>query len=1437
MKKLLCIILSFCVLLSVSFSVIAVNEGKDDTEENIGDLFGLYSVTYIEGEKEWFEYYEDNAEIEYDSLTAKRGSDYYWSLSAEEYIAPPKNINGENVTVYAYNNPVLSFENYAFDPGNNYAIKSMAVQPSGEMAYSGHKSLKYVNAQYSIVTSKPSTWDTNYNNYYTLVDGKFVKNSFESAPAFDSQEFYEIRNGQREHSAVLGKIEASVTYKLSFRYYIKENLNSSVYLTPFTGHSNLWAGGAAETGLRVDYSDAKYTISTDKAAGEWYKGNIYFTASQSAINDYNNLYVFFSAATANNYDVIYFDDFSVEETVVTKSVVYHYNNGVDEDKVITEGVTLGMTIDIDHIPENIPEGKYFMGWYSDEELTNPVAQINVPSTSDNGDFSAHVYAKYGDYKEEHSTVYNSTNPAPVGYGYMLGGTYSNTLTEGGWATVNFKEDGVHFTKNRYNGQAGIFNPAKTDGLTQYSGTGYITPNNVKEAPCEVGEIANVGWGINSSYALKDAQGNMLIAKPNTTYTAVVTYKVTKEGSGYFQITAGRPNDYINKGANDFHSNLYSNAYSNSISIAGKSATGEYETAFLTLKTEELTDCLPVISFYGCVAGYRARRLAEVDGVASYTYTNSGVTYTAYPYEIIDVPEYIIKEIKLVEVKDGESAVAYNYYTQGVGFSAELNKGAIGSILNAPATNNVDTHWYTDKEAFDRYESSLYPTSNISLYNAEYLLNKSHEILSGYNVGLYAGAKGLVSATVEKDGKQVPALKYNLYGYDEYYTLSGKDYNDKDDVASTESKKVENMNAALSKGANMFRLGKVVDGHTYKVSFSYKAEEMNTDLTLSLATAQKNNAYLFRSYITDYTISKTSDTGWNEVTFFVTADLGGSVSDIQGGNDTILSINYDELFISIAQTVTKSDLSGENNTIYFADIALTDLGEVVTAGGASVLTENAALATKNQALRYYFNYGTADGNTIVLDGKTYTITERGFIYKNGAVEKYAPNSLYSGGMTKGANGVVIERKTKDFNNCWEYNQNSHVLTFSTYVNGFTEEKYDYDLIVRGYITFVDEKGVEHTIYSDTVNRSVTYVLAGGESANDPNARYLVWSAGIEGASSIADLNDLQQDTTASSTEGKYYIDSTNNTAVKTTGSDYEYEIVKGGKNWIIENGAMILRIDYADGYSAADGDDIRYTMAKCVNTKNQMSFKYGYMEIDAELPFAYGSWLGYWTRPQYEFDAAYKERVGNNHEFDIFEVFGLTRQTEKVWDWGSLSFVTKYVGDPIAGVKPQLHKWFSLDGGGSTSVQIGGSTTQFTNKTNTFMIGEQSTAYSFGTDLTTARKRHRYGFEWTEEYVAMYVDPVVVNGVPISDPYWKINIELENDYWLDAYEKSKGMQCFHEEAYLCLSNAIITSANTFIYEGNYADKKDVIAENGGKPIDYKIYSCKLYQRAGETIDYH
>lgn len=761
MKKLLCVLLCVIMLMGSTVSIMAQGN-TDDSEVDIGDILGVSQVTFNKGTEKWTQVYDRGADIEYPVLEASRETDNAWSLSDSNFVAVPLKAEKSLISVFYYENPVISFENYYQD---SVVAASMAVQPSSDIAYSGNKSLKIRNSYFSVLSAQPDDWADNFNNYYHLADGVFLKNSFEEAPDFEGQPYYRIRKGQDEHSVLLGSISPSVTYKLTFKYYVAEALKTSITLKAFTGDKNLWASGdssnPSENGLKVKYDDSVFTVNSDTAVGVWHTGVMYFKASEYAVNWYNKLYLLTGAHEYNTYDVVYIDDISVSETDITPSITYHYNNGT-EDLTITSGVTAGMELGFDSIP-TAPANRYFMGWYSDAEYTQPINSIKVPTVPVDDKLEAHAYARWGEYSASYDMSYeNYENPDATGYGYMLDGTYRNSITEGGWATLEYNEDGIAFSKNA-KGQARHFNPEKKDGLAQYDGTGYITDAAFGEDTHEIGEITNVGWGVFNSLTLKDKDGNMFVAKPDTTYTAVVTYKVTGQGDSSFRLTAGRPYEYVDSGADGYTYDTFSTAYSNNISLKDHKASDEYLTAMTTLTTNDFADSVPVLSLYAVVSGYRAQRVAADDnGVASYTYTDeNGVAHTVYPYKPLSVPEFVIKEITLIEVQDGNSAIAYNYYTNGEGFTAELAQGASMTPVTHPQTDSVDNYWYKDIVAYDRYESSLYPTDNTMLYNANYLLSHVNEQPGGYSAYTYSGAKGLNSVVTQKDGKIVNALNYNL----------------------------------------------------------------------------------------------------------------------------------------------------------------------------------------------------------------------------------------------------------------------------------------------------------------------------------------------------------------------------------------------------------------------------------------------------------------------------------------------------------------------------------------------------------------------------------------------------------------------------------------------------------------------------------------------------
>lgn len=340
MKKLLSTLLAIAVLLCAGLLPVSAEtiENKDDSRFDMGEIFGYYySVTFNDNGEVSTQKFEENTAITYPTLTAERGVDRVWSLSDSEYVPVPSVMPKNDITVYSYTIPFVGFENY---PAINYAELSTALGISSEYAFSGNNSLRFINQYYNVVNTKPDDWEENYNSYYTFNSGVYTKNSFESAPEFKEGIYYVLRENSREHSIALGKAVAGTAYKISFKYYVPEALGSTYYMLPFTGISNLWSEGNSESGMRVDYTASKFTVAQNTQVGEWLDGAFYITADQLAVGDYNDIYLWLTAQSTNNGDVIYFDEF-VTEVMQTASftlngnVIVNSKNGVLSGNVFT----------------------------------------------------------------------------------------------------------------------------------------------------------------------------------------------------------------------------------------------------------------------------------------------------------------------------------------------------------------------------------------------------------------------------------------------------------------------------------------------------------------------------------------------------------------------------------------------------------------------------------------------------------------------------------------------------------------------------------------------------------------------------------------------------------------------------------------------------------------------------------------------------------------------------------------------------------------------------------------------------------------------------------------------------------------------------------------------------------------------------------------------
>ena len=250
MKKLFGVLIIAAILLSsLMLPVYADNiENKDDSRLDLGEIFGYaYKITFIDGQNVSENEYYENEEIKYPELTPSREYDIMWSLSEDEYIAPPTTMSKENVTVYSFKTDVIGFENYPFK--NNV---------TSDIAYNGNKSFKYTN------------------------------------------------DGSSANTIALGKTDNNVAYKISFKYYVSNELKGNYYVTPSTADINFTEDSV------IKLPASKFNIASSVKTGVWMDGEIYFTANPSTIEGRNNIYLEIVSETVNSDESIYFDNVSIK---------------------------------------------------------------------------------------------------------------------------------------------------------------------------------------------------------------------------------------------------------------------------------------------------------------------------------------------------------------------------------------------------------------------------------------------------------------------------------------------------------------------------------------------------------------------------------------------------------------------------------------------------------------------------------------------------------------------------------------------------------------------------------------------------------------------------------------------------------------------------------------------------------------------------------------------------------------------------------------------------------------------------------------------------------------------------------------------------------------------------------------------------------------------
>jgi len=194
------------------------------------------------------------------------------------------------------------------------------------------------------------------------------------------------------------------------------------------------------------------------------------------------------------------------------------------------------------------------------------------------------------------------------------------------------------------------------------------------------------------------------------------------------------------------------------------------------------------------------------------------------------------------------------------------------------------------------------------------------------------------------------------------------------------------------------------------------------------------------------------------------------------------------------------------------------------------------------------------------------------------------------------------------------------------------------------------------------------------------------------------------------------------------------------NSYLENGNLVIK---------GEKDENNYRSAK-VSTSGSMNFQYGYFEIRAKLPKGKGIWPAFWTNTI--FTQAYSE-------IDVFEMFGSSNN-----------------------IHSTIHRWWMMDTGAGHEQMMN------------YVPAQRDYTLKNGECFNDAY--HTFGCEWTENYIAFYLD---------GFKYTEIDIAAEN------------MDVFHQPSYVIISMAVGLLD---------IDPPD---ENTPWPALYEIDYFRLYQK--------
>lgn len=200
---------------------------------------------------------------------------------------------------------------------------------------------------------------------------------------------------------------------------------------------------------------------------------------------------------------------------------------------------------------------------------------------------------------------------------------------------------------------------------------------------------------------------------------------------------------------------------------------------------------------------------------------------------------------------------------------------------------------------------------------------------------------------------------------------------------------------------------------------------------------------------------------------------------------------------------------------------------------------------------------------------------------------------------------------------------------------------------------------------------------------------------------------------------------------------------------------------------------QYMTTGSVTTENKMSFKYGYVEIKAKVPYKEGCWPSFWLRSHNATGKLSSPKF--EVEVDVFEVFGNTTS-----------------------MASNLHQQ-NYDG---KSYQ-----------TENSAINTEE-VHTFENTANLSDEYHIYGFEWEEDRMAVYVD-----GVKQCE--WKLDVW---SLWLN-YGMKPNNSGFNTTMNILFNNHLFTESSSYIpSEGNTIENYE-----SNLPAEFDIDYVRLYQK--------